>query len=376
MDSESAIPFATAIVRDTTELALPRERRWLEPTLLFLGRRCRHNGVSSELVQARLGLACREALEEAMRRNKLAGKPLRMQVRFEPGRCAVELADELPWNDNHRLVDSTETPGPTSRRRLNLIRTLVDDFELADEGRTLRLCFISSPAMEARRPSAVPFVNPVEVFPLHADGCIDYDMTYQAVFKDVTDAGITLLQQRVKIPKQACIGVYGAGRLYFLPATLASEQEPIPGFKEAHFRFGTPKKQKATLPRLDAPFEEAQIVESMKALVEDVKAKSDVKHHRRAHERILFSDKPIKLKEAPEGKPVFARDLSAGGMALITTFPLEVGAAVTVELPAPAGDSHSVPLRIVRCLPLIDDFFDVGGEFQDGHDGEAGMASA
>lgn len=370
-----ATPFHVAIRSDVTQLELPRERNWIEPTLQFLAKRCKHNGVRNDLAQMRLTLACREALEQAMRRQPVVQKPLRVTLSFEPQRCALAFADERPWLEQHRLADSTERPASVGRRRLNLIRTLVDEFELADQGKTLLLKVRRAGEQEPVRPSAIPFVNPVEVFPLQLDGCIDYDMAYQAIFRDVTDASITLLQQTGAAPKKACVGVYGAGRLYFLPVKMDREEPLSHGLKEVHYRIAGAKAERLPQPRLDAPFEEAQIVHSLKTIVDDVAANPASAKHRRAHERVVFSDRKVRLLDAPDGRPVFARDFSIGGLALISTFPLQINEVRLIELGSADGAAPTqLRLRIVRCMPLIDEFYDVGGEFVEG-EAEAQSAS-
>jgi hypothetical protein len=331
-------------------------------------------------VQMRLLLASRAAFEQAIRRQPAGKQPLKLAFQCDRDGCALALTDDRPWFEPNRLVDSSDGPVAPDRRPLNLIRTLVDHFELADGGRTLILKVWRPAPEDEVRPSAVPFVNPVEVFPLQLDGSIDYDMTYQAIFRDVTDSTITILQRHGKAPRRACIGVYGAGRLYLLPVTLEQEGILSHGLHEAVFHIGRASTTgRLPKPRLDAPFADAEIVESVGRIVTEMEFSAQHGAHRRAHERIVFSDRPARLIGAPDRRPIFARDFSIGGMALITTFPLDLGTIQTIELIPTEGPSTQYRLRIVRCVPLLEDFYDVGGEFVDEgatSEGEAGRASA
>ena len=367
MGSAAGTPFYLAIRSDHTVLELPRDRHWIQPALSYIARRCKLNGLRHDLAQMRLSLACREALEQAIRRSTGTNKPIGLTLQVDAEGCTLSLSDDRPWMEPNRLADSTGLTNAPDRRRLNLIRTLVDHFELAEDCKTLKLRVRRPSALDPVRPSAIPFVNPVEVFPLQVDGCIDYDMAYQAIFRDVTDSSISILQQGAKVPRRACVGVYGAGRLYFLPVHLDVQRELASGLHEAVFRIGSPSgSDKLPRPRLDAPFAEAQVVDSVHTIVAEMEANPSSARLRRAHERVVFSDRPVRLLGAPNQRPIFARDFSIGGLALITTFPLQLGDVHTIEVGEVGGLVTKVRLRIVRCVSLVDEFFDVGGEFVDG----------
>ena len=84
---------------------------------------------------------------------------------------------------------------------------------------------------------------------------------------------------------------------------------------------------------------------------------------RRAYPRIVFNDRiEVVLSSTTEPIIGYARDLSKGGIAFITTAPVALEAA-SVFLPRRGGPPLRVRAQVLRCNKIKDDLYDIGARF-------------
>jgi hypothetical protein len=203
----------------------------------------------------------------------------------------------------------------------------------------------------------IPFVNPIEVFPVSDNGSIQYQNSYRAICHRLTAAGVGILQAETTAPQRLVIGVDCNSRIFFLPGNCADFQPIGAGIFELQARFTTEFDPQAKPPKIEFIVEEE--VESWAHEQHGLRKPHDEK---RKHERVVYNE-PVEVSAAPREHPAFALNISASGIALITTFPLKQDEVRVLKLPQADGKVKQVKTRIVRCLPIITGFYSVGGQF-------------
>lgn len=203
----------------------------------------------------------------------------------------------------------------------------------------------------------IPFVNPVEVFPVNDDCVIQYHDSYKAVCHRLTAVGMGILQVEAAAPQRLVVGVDCNTHIFFLPGTRANFDPVGKGIFELQVRFTIEFDPKGRPPKIEF------IVE------DEVEAWARAQHglrkpyeEKRKHERVVYNE-PIGVSGAPPDHPAFALNLSASGIALITTFPLKADEVRVLKLPQPDGKVKQVKTRVVRCMPITSRFYSVGGQF-------------
>jgi hypothetical protein len=90
---------------------------------------------------------------------------------------------------------------------------------------------------------------------------------------------------------------------------------------------------------------------------------------RRRHPRVPYTE-CIRIQGASETDALvgFARDISRGGIAFVTTKPLTLGFKHLILPQKKDGSPLHVRARILRCTRIMDGFYDVGAEFLDSSD--------
>jgi anti-sigma regulatory factor (Ser/Thr protein kinase) len=103
---------------------------------------------------------------------------------------------------------------------------------------------------------------------------------------------------------------------------------------------------------------------ALDALIEGYRNRSPVADERRAHERTVYTERiSIEGSDSTDKPRIgFARDLSKGGIAFITTTPVPLEAC-TLKLPRGDGSELRIRAQVVRCLRILEGYFDVGAQF-------------
>ena len=203
----------------------------------------------------------------------------------------------------------------------------------------------------------IPFVNPVEIFPVTGVGVIEYSASYNAVCHQLTADGMMLLQPQPAAPQRVVVGVHCEGRIFFLPGNRA-DFGPLGGdVFELQTRFTKRFDPKEPPPKIE--FIDDDEVGSW---VREIHGRRTPPVEKRKHERTVYNEE-VAMDGPGRNRPAFALNISEGGLALITTFLLAVGEVRVLQLPQPDGTTIQKKLRIVRCKEIIPRFYDVGGQF-------------
>jgi anti-sigma regulatory factor (Ser/Thr protein kinase) len=103
---------------------------------------------------------------------------------------------------------------------------------------------------------------------------------------------------------------------------------------------------------------------AVETLLAGYRGKNPISEERRAYERSVYTERIDISGDGGDDKPRvgFARDLSKGGIAFITTMPLPLERC-TLALPQGDGSALRVRCQIVRCLRIMEGYFDVGAQF-------------
>jgi hypothetical protein len=207
---------------------------------------------------------------------------------------------------------------------------------------------------------SIPFTNPVELFPAQEGGAIDFASSYQAVCHKLTAEGMGLLQVAAEAPERVVVGVHCEGRVFFLPGNRAGVRPVGAGVSEVVLRFTNAFDPRGGPPKIEFITEEA--VEPWLAELQRRRVPAEEK---REHERVVYTE-AVEVSGAPAGHPAFALNISEGGIALVTTFPLDVNKICVLSLPRPDGSKARRMTRVVRCAPIVAPFHTVGGQFMRG----------
>ena len=214
--------------------------------------------------------------------------------------------------------------------------------------------------MHAQSPSEgvlIPFNNPVELFPAGEGGAIDYGASYKAVCRQLMADGMGVLQTTAEAPERMVLGVHCEGRVFFLPGNRVTFRQVGATVYELQVGFTAAFDPQGPPPKIE--FIEEEDVEPW---LRDLQSRRHPAAEKRQHERSAYHQ-PIRVSGAPDEQPAFALNLSEGGIALITTFPLTAGVVRNLSLPQPDGTARQAKMRVVRCTPIIPPFHNVGGQF-------------
>src|SRR5207253_933993 len=85
--------------------------------------------------------------------------------------------------------------------------------------------------------------------------------------------------------------------------------------------------------------------------------------NRRRHQRVVYSERiEVLPREAAAPVVAYARDLSHGGIAFVSTVPLPLDFTI-IFLPQGKAPPLRMRSQIVRCDLVLDGFYDVGARF-------------
>jgi anti-sigma regulatory factor (Ser/Thr protein kinase) len=387
MDADLAAPDVTAaVVVDRLVLQLPTSLDWIGPTIELLRRRAVLSGVCDENRAGKLGLALHEALtnsiihgnlelssdlkeqgdafaQELLRRTAdpiLSARAVTVELYDDGEVCHWTLTDqgrgfdfEARWR---RLDEPTEDDLlRPSGRGLMMMRAFVDAVRYDLEGRRVRLTLRRPDWREHRRQPRLPARQGVRVAPLRPDGSVDWAAAQEAVARDLSADGVGLLVDRLTQAAQVVIGLEAEGRTVFLPAEVRHCTPGAAGLIEIGCRFRIARPEEATP-------ETRAAVAALDRLLDGLEARQRPRAERREHPRTHYTER-IEVSTA-EGSTlsVFARDLSRGGIAFISSRPIEA-AELTIHLPQQDGPPLRLPAQVLRCSPIAEGFYDVAARF-------------
>jgi anti-sigma regulatory factor (Ser/Thr protein kinase) len=370
-------------------LTLPSSLDWIVPAVEYLRQRALLSGICDEGRAGKISLALHEALANAIIHGNLeltsdlkeegedafaaelarrasdpvlSARAVRVEVLYDGDNCHWVLCDQGPGFDFETLLRRLDEP-PTeeellrpSGRGIRMMKAFVDDLRWDQGGRRVRLTLRRAPHREGRRHPRLPLRRRVQVAPLRPDGSVDWEEAHDAVARDLSAEGVGLLQESLARSERVLVGLDVEGRTLYLPADVRHCTPLAPGLVEigCRFRFGG---------RWPPGEDERAAADALDALLDRVQVGSLPDVERREHPRVRYTERIVVT--GPDGRslPAFARDLSRGGIAFISSVPLPPEAA-TLTLPLPGRDPLRVSARVVRCSRIADGFFDVAARFR------------
>ncbi len=390
MDDAVGIPHLAAQVQaERTQLRLPSRPEWIEPAVEYLQRKAVLCGACLESQASKLTMALHEALNNSVVHGNLelsselkergdrafaealagraadprfAARTVEVTVEYDGERCRWALTDEGLGFDVARVLRQADDPAAllASGRGILMMRAFMDDVRWELGGRRIVLTLHKPAPAEKRHHDRVPAQVPVRVAPVRADGSVDWAAAYEAVSRNFSQGGMAILHARLATTERVLLGIVTEGEPLYLPADVRHWRAVGDNEVEVGCRF---QVQPPPAAAATAAGSQAAVEEVIAGLLERLGSPADVSQERRVHPRIGYVERIGVTLAGEEALSGFARDLSKGGIAFITTDSLPPGPAV---LALPQG-REAPPLRvraqIVRCTRIMDGFFDVGARF-------------
>lgn len=372
------------VFAEQTHLRLPSRPDWIEPAVDYLRTRAVLCGACHEPRAGKLMVALHEAISNAIVHGNLelsselkergddsfarelaaraadpvlSAREVDVAIDYDGDRCRWLITDEGPGFDVPRVFRRLESDDPdvllASGRGILMMRSLLDEVRYERGGRRCILTLRRGPGEERRRHPRAQAQRPLRIAPIRADGTVDWDAAYEAVSRNLSESGVALLQARLATTDRVLIGlVTDRGPLY-LPAEIRHWRPLGSDTVELGCRFQVgPSEDPAALAAVQA---------AVTALLQGLS--EHLPHdERRAHPRVVYTER-VEVRRAGQPPQVgFARDLSRGGMSFIATAPLPV-APVVLALPQRGGPALHVRAQVVRCTRVSDGYYDVGARF-------------
>jgi anti-sigma regulatory factor (Ser/Thr protein kinase) len=385
-----------AVVGEQYHLRIPSQLEWIEPTVDYLVNRAAQGGAVQEKRAGRLMLALHEALTNSVIHGNLevdsdlkehgdhvflqavaarcgdphyAGRHVDVRVTYD-GLCTRWLLTDQGKGFDvaatlRRLDGEGGLEDRPSGRGLVMIRAFVDDVRWEQGGRRIVLAMRKG-SDEKRLRLRQPLHQSVRVAPL-VGNTVNWEEAHDALARDISTEGISLVQARPEPAGRLLITIPVVGGAVSVPAEVR-RAVPLDGnLVEVGCRFETPPHQ-AEVVQGDACEPAQSIVsEALATLLERLGSRDRVLDDRRGTPRVAYTA-CVHVHRPGLAEPLhgFARNLSRGGIAFVSTVPLPLE---TVRLGLPAEDERAplrLPAHIIRCTWIMDGFYDVAARFLDG----------
>jgi anti-sigma regulatory factor (Ser/Thr protein kinase) len=284
---------------------------------------------------------------------------------YDGQRCQWILTDEGKGFDVQKILarnpQDEEMLLKPSGRGILMMKAFLDEVRYEAGGRRVILTVRKIAGQEKRRHPRQSVQQRLRIAPLREDGSVDWQAAYDAVSRNYCAEGIAFLQERLAVCNRIIIGVDSEGGPLYLPAEVRHWRALDGDVVELGCRFPgkTADVKAAVADPMGRPVEEA-----IGTLIEQFQGEQVAQTNRRQHPRVVYTER-IEIRD-DYGKQTlvgFARDLSRGGLAFITTNTLPLGPA---HLTLPQGQNKpplKVRVQIVRCVSIMEGFFDVGAKF-------------
>lgn len=372
--------LGSLIEADSTSFAIPSELQWAGKAAEYVSRRAMDCGVCDRDRAMKMTLALVEAITNAIIHGNLdissdlkkqsdtafaravamhsadpdmRERPVNIQYEFDRTGCRVTITDQGRGFDYQSLLkslDQNQTPSDlSSGRGILMMRAVADELEFSEGGRRVRLTWRTPQRTERRHSHRRAWNQIIRVLPLGDDGMQLPSTFWKTAFsRDVSPDGVSLIQPKPLESQRVLIEFVDEGEHAYAAADVYRMTMLEDGLIQIGCRFQRDKTS-ATLPVIQR-------------LIEELEHPSGPAHESRAHRRAGYSA-TVKIRPiGGEFRSAFSRDLSCGGMALLTTFELPVG-PVEIRLPVPNSEDQLVSAEVVRCHKISDGVFDVGCRF-------------
>lgn len=378
------------VVDERFRLQLPSLPHWIEAAADFLCRRAVLCGACGETRGGKLLVALHEALANAVIHGNL-GVPSSLKERgddsfaralaeraadpaysdrfvdiavdYDGRRCRWTIHDEGAGFDVDAVLARCLSDDPeillASGRGIVMMRSFLDDVRYEEGGRRLVLELARESGVERRLKPRVERRDPLEVVPIRPDGTIDWDAAYQAMGRNVSAQGVGIFQETLAHSDRILIGLSIGGSVVHVPAQVRHCRAVGGDLVELGCSFLTEKEAAALPERAVSPADLEKVHREIEALL--ARSPSLPHDERRAFPRVAYNER-VELSTKDARIIGYARDLSRGGLALITTAEARLEEAV-VALGQQTGPPLKVRSRVVRCAKIQDNFYDVGVQF-------------
>ncbi len=391
-------PDLPSLVRaEQTLVRLPSRPHWIEATVEYLRQKAVLCGACHETRSRKLLLALQEALANAVIHGNLersselkdrdddsfaaalaqrAADPNRARrfvevlVEYDGARCRWTISDQGNGFDVDAAMRRLESDDPeimlASGRGILIMRSVLDDVKYQHGGRQLILTMNRDSGEEKREHPRADATQPLRVAPVRADGSVAWDAAYEAVALNFSEKGLGLIQEQLAASDRIIICmISGNNEPIYLPAEVRHCRGIADGLVELGCRFQA--RAELAAPTAAALAETSDALRDIHDAVSELLLRQAGPppglDERRLHARVVYNAR-IEVIRAGQGEPViaFARDLSKGGLAFITTTLLG-DEKVVIVLPQVQRAPLRIQARIVRCNKIKEGFYDVGARF-------------
>ncbi len=380
------------IVAERTHLTIPSLPNWIEPTVEFLRQKAVMGGACQESRSKKLLVALHEAVTNAMVHgnlevssdlkeqgnsvfaealaqraadSKYAGRAIDIVVDNDGQVCRWIITDQGRGFDVERVLARCLSNDPevllASGRGILMMKSFLDEVRFALDGRRVILSLARQSGEERRRDTRVPVHTPFQVTPIGPDGEPDWTATYDAISRNFSEHGVSLLQQQLETSGKVLIGIPTEKGILHVPAEVKHTRILGEHGMELGCRFAEPltaeEAQRGSVPPQEA------VREVVGAILESCKSKALPGHEKREHPRVVFNERvTMQMPGRSDMILGYARDLSKGGIALIAQEPLPAEITITFAATPTRPPAH-VKCRVVRCSLIQEGFYDVGATF-------------
>lgn len=384
------------IVAERSHVIIPSLPNWIEPTVEFLRRKAVLGGVCEETRSGKLLIALHEAISNAVIHGNLelssdlkeqgdsafaealaqraadpvlASRKVDIVVEFDGDVYRWVITDQGRGFDVDRILARCLSDDPevllSSGRGILMMKSFLDDVRFEMGGRRVILSLLRRTVEERRGKPRTGLEASFQVTPVNPDGSPDWAETYEAMSRNFSEEGISILQQQLAYSGKLLIGVPTDKGIVHIPAEVKHSRKFGTSGMELGCQFAEPLPPGNPLPP-PPPVASPQLEEVFHAIM-DILGTSQGKHlpsyERRVQTRLVFNEQvTVHLGESQSSIVCFARDLSRGGISFIAQEKLPE--EITISF-APTNERRAlhVRCRVVRCTRIEAGFFDIGAAF-------------
>jgi anti-sigma regulatory factor (Ser/Thr protein kinase) len=384
----------TSVVAERSHIVIPSLPNWIEPTVEYLrqkavlGGACQetrsgkllialHEAITNAIVHGNLGVSSElkeqgnsmfaQALAERASDPALANRSVDIVVDFNGDVCHWVITDQGNGFDVDRVLARCMSDDPevllASGRGILMMKSFLDDVRFDLGGRRAILSLARDSGAEKRREARVPLHVPFQVTPLLSDGTPQWSSTYEAVSRNFSEHGISILQQHLSVSGQVLIGVPTERGIVHIPAEVKHARALGSSGMELGCQFVDARAPEPPAAPVPTPAQLEEVHRAVTRILENHQSAHVPAHERREHPRVVFNER-VMIASARQPAPIvgYARDLSKGGIALIGQQP--IGGEITINLSPPAEPQPlKVRCKVVRCSLIQEGFYDIGAAF-------------
>jgi anti-sigma regulatory factor (Ser/Thr protein kinase) len=382
------IPGAVRI--EQTHLRLPSRPDWIEAAVDYLKHKavlagaCQdsrtakltialHEALSNAIIHGNYGLSSElrerddnsfaQALAERMADPALAAREVEVLIDYDGTRCSWRITDEGHGFDVDRAMARAAADEPdttlASGRGILMMRAFMDEVRYELGGRRLILTLLRASGLEKRRSDRLTFEQPLRIVPVDADAHVDWDAAYEAVSRNISRDGLTLLQAKLATTQRILIGMPAGDQVEYLPAEIRHCRAVTGEIVELGCRF---QASEPVQPEpLDGTIVEA-VHQAVEALLAQIQQALEQPEEKRDHKRLHYHGQ---VEIRTPGQPAihgFARNLSKSGIGFLTTVPV-ICAEHVLFLSQARGPALGIRARVLRCVRIKEGLYDVGAVF-------------